>query len=325
LVKVSKSKIAIAVSGLIVLAPLMVALSDAADAAPRPAVILSASVGSLPASSALVVVQAGQPYGATAANHYIPAGFHYPAVADQTITSGTFSIGVPDSATLAKAVRLGYGIAEFNVLVYSGSRFTSEMIPVTLSSSGANGNIQGLAQASARQVRMPRFRAFSTMPAAMRRAVRSMAISEGGAIHQANPQCVSVAYESPKEVLTRIGEVHVGNDKGLKMRWNYYSAADTTLSVGEGLASLGPWSIDGTYTITNSLGGDGGFTAGRATLAYSDGDMWYQRYHWGGENCSYYTDQGVSAVGDSIEGSNIPPQTRTAGAALASIHTGMPG
>jgi hypothetical protein len=38
-----------------------VALSDAADAAPRPAVILSASVGSLPASSALVVVQAGQP------------------------------------------------------------------------------------------------------------------------------------------------------------------------------------------------------------------------------------------------------------------------
>jgi hypothetical protein len=302
-VKASKGKIAIAASCMAILAPLLAVFSATAQAQPRPAVILSASVGRLPAGSALVIIQVGLPYGASASNHYVPAGFHYPAVADQTVKTGAFSIGVPDSATLRRAASLGHGIAEFNVLVYSGSRFTSQMIPVTLSSSAANGNIQALAQAQGRQVSMHRFRAFSPMPAAMRRAFSSVRASNLRRLG-----CGPIALGSPEEDLTRIGEIHVGGDVGLSMRWKYDTTADTTLSVGGSTASeTGPWSYDGTFTATNSIGSSGGFTAGRDTLIYSDGDMWYQRYEWVGGMCTVgYTNQVVSAVGDSTEGSNSP-------------------
>lgn len=308
--KVSNGKIAIAASCVALLAPLAAVFSATAHAAPRPAVILTASTGSLPASSALVIVQAGLPHGAKASNHYIPAGFRYPAVAEQTINSDAFSIGVPESATLRRAGILGHGIAEFNVLVFSGSRFTSQMMPVTLTSSAAQGNVGALAQAQAPLVRMPRFRAFSPMPASMQRAVSTVrrAISEGGAIP---PPCTTSAVGSPAEDRTRIGEIHVGNDHGLTMRWKYSNTSDTTLSVGMSTSGdTGPWSGDGYYTTTNSLGSSGGFTATRATRIYSDGDMWYQRYRWRGSGspplCNYYTNQVVSAVGDSAEGTNSP-------------------
>jgi len=137
-------KSALAAISMSVLTSLVVA-SSVAQAGPKPAVVVSGSVGNLQGGSALVVVQVGLPWGANNPRH-IPAGFHYPEVAIQTITSRSFSIGVPDSATLRRAAKLGHGIVEFNVLVFSGSRFTSQMYPYTLTSAGANGNRQALVQ-----------------------------------------------------------------------------------------------------------------------------------------------------------------------------------
>jgi hypothetical protein len=144
------------------LAPLVVAAS-AAQAGPKPAVVLSGSVGSLRGGPALVVVQVGLPWGANNARH-IPVGFHYPAVAVQTITSRSFSIPVLASATLQRGATLGHGIVEFNVLVFSGSRFTSQMYPFTLNSAGANGNRQALAQAQSQAATLGKFRAFAPDP-----------------------------------------------------------------------------------------------------------------------------------------------------------------
>ena len=63
------------------------------------------------------------------------------------------------------------------------------------------------------------------------------------------------------------------------MRWTYYATSDTTLTVGLSTSGpTGPWSADGSYTTTNSLGDGSGFTAGNPTLIYTDGDEWYQRY-----------------------------------------------
>ncbi len=314
--KASKGKIAIAASCVAILAPLVAVFSATAQAAPRPVVTLTASAGNLPASSALAIVQVGLPYGANLSNHHIPAGFHYPAVAEQTINSGTFSIGVPNSATLREAGRLGNGVVEFNVLLFSGSRFSSQMIPVTLTPSAAGGNVQALAQAQSRLVPMQRFRAFSPMPASMRQAVSTVrrTLSTAGRVTSPNgiiPNlgCGPVADGSPKEVLTRIGEVHVGGDTGLTMRFVYNNTSDTTLSVGVSTSSdSGAWSADGSYTTTNSLGTSGGFTASKSTRVYADGDMWYQRYHWtgGAPLCAKWTNQVVSAVGDATEGSNSP-------------------
>jgi hypothetical protein len=130
--------------------------------------------------------------------------------------------------------------------------------------------------------------------------------------------CGAVADGSPKEDLTRIGEIHVGSTNGLSMQWNYYSTSDTTLTVGLSPSSdTGPWSASGSYTTTNSLGSGGGFLSGRKTLVYSDGDMWYQRYKWtgGAPLCAHWTNQVVSALGDSDRGSNSPPRNPYCGCA----------
>jgi hypothetical protein len=276
-------KFALAVLGISLLAPLLVA-SAAAQAAPKPAVVLSGSVGRLPGRSALVVVQVGLPYGANNPRH-IPAGFHYPAVAEQTITSRTFSIGVPDSATLQRARKLGHGVVEFNILIFSGARFTSEMYPVALTQAAANGNRQALGQAQSRSVTLSRFRAFGPDPASMRRALPVIRRRSPGV----PAVCAVEAWGNPVEDLTRIGEVHVGSASGLSMRWDYNNTSDTTLSVGISTSgATGPWSLNGTYTTSNSMGTSGGFTAGNATRVYSDGDMWYQRYKWLAM-CSYFT------------------------------------
>lgn len=171
-----------------------------------------------PYKSALVVVQVGLPYGANNPRH-IPAGFRYPAVAEQTITSRTFSIGVPDSATLQLARKLSHGIVEFNVLVFSGTNFTSEMYPVTLTQAAANGNRRALVQAQSRSVTLSRFRAFGPDPVSTCRALPAI---RRGAPAVPNRVCTSTAYGNPAEVLTRIGEVHVGSTDGLSMRWNAY-------------------------------------------------------------------------------------------------------
>ena len=99
------------------------------------------------------------------------------------------------------------------------------------------------------------------------------------------------------------------------MRWTYYSTSDTTLSIGFSTKSdTGPWSFDGTFTTSNSLGSGGGFTATNPTLIYVDGDMWYQRYIWY-DLCPGYTDQVATAVADSVEGSNSPPKNPYGGCA----------
>jgi hypothetical protein len=291
----------------------------AASAAPataaseaHPAVVLAGSLPHLPGRSALVVVQVGLPSGATKGGHS-PAGYLYPAVAEQEITAAGFRIAVPGSATLRQAVERGHGIVEFNVLAYSGRRQTSQMIPATLTDSGANGNRAALVQAQNRLVSMPRFRAFSAMRPSAWRTVESLWRNFTTA-HRLRADAIvpyrcagAIAVGNPVEDMTRIGEVHVGNVTGLSMRWNYYNTSDTTLSVGISYTSdTGPWSGDGSFSTSNSLGSSGGFTAPRATLVYSDGDMWYQRYHWQ-YPCDFYTTQVTQAVGDSVEGSSGPP------------------
>jgi hypothetical protein len=300
------------------LAPLVVAAS-AAQAGPKPAVVLGGSVGSLRGRSALVVVQAGLPWGANNPRH-IPAGFHYPVVAVQTITSRSFSIPVPDSATLRRAAMLGHGIVEFNVLVFSGSRFTSQMYPFTLTAAAANGNRQALAQAQSQAASLGKFRAFAPDPASVRHGVSLLRhnLAAQGSLSSRIAGCSTRAYGSPKEDMTRIGEIHVGSSKGLSMRWTYYATSDTTLTVGLSTSSpTGPWSADGSYTTTNSLGDGSGFTATNPTLIYTDGDEWYQRYVTSPQQplCGEWTNQVVSAVADSTEGVNSPARNPYGGCA----------
>lgn len=311
-------KLVLAAAGLSLLAPFIVA-STTALAGPKPAVVLSGKVGHLHGGSALIVVQVGLPWGANNARH-IPAGFYYPEVAMQTVTSRSFSIGVPDSVTLQRAAALGHGIVEFNVLVFSGARFTSQMYPFTLTSAAANGNQQALAQAQSRSAKLGKFRAFGPDPAPMRRTVTGIRRALAAQVSPSPPiaGCATETDGSPYEDLTRIGEVHVGSSAGLSMRWNYYATSDTTLTVGLSTSSdTGPWSEDGSYTTTNDMGSGGSFTATNPTLIYSDADEWYQRYHTVPSQplCAYWTTQVVSAVGDAVEGSNSPQRNPYGGCA----------
>jgi hypothetical protein len=276
----------------------------------RPAVVLAGPLGHLPGRAALVVVQVELPYGEAKGGH-APAGYHDLAVAEQQVTTGDFRIVVPDSAILQRAIGLTHGIVEFNVMAFSSQRWTSQMVPVALTTAAANGNRTALAQVQNRVATMPRFRAFSATSQAYWRTVVSRWRNLTAARHQRPDAlvpyvCVLKIQGKPVEDMTRIGEVHVGDDTGLKMVWNYYNTSDTSLSVGLSTGgSTGPWSFDGSATTSNSLGSSGGFTAYPQTVVYSDGDMWYQRDGWIG--CPFnWTTSVTSAVGDSRMGVNSP-------------------
>jgi len=197
-------------------------------------------------------------------------------------------------------MRAGNGTVNFDVYVFSGTRFTSQMVPAVLTPAAASGNVRADAQLRSGVVGMKKFRAFAPMTKAMRQA--------GAQAGTAAPDVCTFTQDGPQvEDNTRIGEVHVGSTSGLSMRWTYNSSADTTLNVG--FSTQGPngaWSIDGSVTVTNSLGTSGGYTASRSTTIYSDGDMWYERLIGGGACSGEWKTQVVSAVGDSGEGVNSP-------------------
>jgi hypothetical protein len=123
-------------------------------------VTLSGSVGSLPAASGVVLVEAELALGRNTNPQHVATKLEDVVVVSEQISGGAFRIGVPDSATLRKAEHLGNGNVNFIVLVDSGSRSTWQNVPVPLTTSAAVGNVTADATATGKYVNLPRFHAF---------------------------------------------------------------------------------------------------------------------------------------------------------------------
>ena len=247
--------VALAVSGL------SSGTASAEAAIAIPVVTLAGSLGTLPAGAATVVVRAELALNVDPRG--VPQELELVPVASATITSRAFSIPVPDSAAVQRAEAQWNGVVNFNILVTSGTRQTSEFVPAALAVSSSTRNPMALAVRVSDQVRVPAFPAFSA----------ATAVPHNG------PTCNWYAYGSMYQQSTRIGEVHVANVRGVSDTFWFKNQNDMTISVG--LSNTGPnsgYSYDGTIGLTNSLSANGSDTFGPGAVAYIDDTTNYQRY-----------------------------------------------
>jgi hypothetical protein len=270
------------------------ATAASAGAAPVPAVVLHGSVSNLPSGSAWVEVQAQVPVSKAAPNHRQAPTYEDIPVAVETINTPGFQIPVLESATLRRAERLGNGYVNFDVIVTAGFFVTTQYVSAAMTSTAAAGNMQAVAEVQSHQVALPPFRPFRRMTTQQSQLLSS---------HRPNV-CLIKPDGGEVEDTTRIGEAHVNDAAGLSMRYNYHTEADSSITVG--ISEDGTnWSTDGSVTVSNSIGSDGGFTAGDGTLIYVDGHIYYQKDFGYGCPFSFIVDA-VQAAGDAFEGVQGP-------------------
>lgn len=213
-----------------------------------------------PAGSGTLIVQAEQGH-----NVIDPRVLTDVQVASEKIDSGTFSIAVPQSAAVTKAEVNGW--VPFVLTVESGRDVTVQNISVPLAKKAANGNIGVARQLTDHVVALPPFGAF------YKSATRPL--TSPSLIYK----CDWVRYGSEKERTVRIAQMHLTKLPRLTMAWDYGTEADTTMSIGYSFTASGDWSTNGTYTATNTIGSDSGFSAtDRHDLRYIDGQAYFQRY-----------------------------------------------
>jgi len=88
-----------------------------------------------------------------------------------------------------------------------------------------------------------------------------------------------------------------------KVTWEYATQSDSTFGVGVSDSPTKGYTEGGSFTITNSMGGSGGFTAGPGFNRFVYGHFFRQRYQIAALNpiCSpLYMAKFVSSVGDSF-------------------------
>lgn len=266
-----------------------------------PVVTFSGSVGTLPASTATVTVQAQLALNVNSSG--VPQQLEEVPVASATITSPALSIPVPDSASLQQAELQGHGIVNFDILVTSGTSQTSEFVPAALTASATAANAAQLTVQKAHQVQVPAFPAFHAMSAGQ----EASAIPNNGGYG-----CFWSAYGSEYQDRTRIGEAHVANVSGVSDTFWFKTQNDMTISVG--LSYNGPgsgYTPDGNITLTNSLSANGSDAYGSGAVNYVNDTTNYQRYQLltnvGGHPCNQWMVQAVGSDADVYPGTNTPP------------------
>jgi hypothetical protein len=209
----------------------------------------------LPAGAGTVIVQAEQGHGRPD-----PAVLTDVTVARQAIGSGPFSVAVPRSAAITKAEVNGW--VPFVIIIKSGPDVTVQDVSVPVTPAAAGGNVAAVP----RTVRLARFAVFYAAPPALRARVIP-------------PPCRWSRYGRETESVVRIGQLHLTKLRGLSLAWDYGTEADTTMSVGYSDSPDKNWTISGTYTATNSLGTDSGFTIkNMRARRFAVGQAYFQRW-----------------------------------------------
>jgi hypothetical protein len=238
----------------------------------------------LPAGAGTVIVQAEQGHGRPDA-----AVLTDVTVAHQAIGPGPFSVAVPRSAAIAKAQVNGW--VPFVIIVKSGPDVTVQNVSVPVTAGAAGGNVAAVR----RTVALAPFAAFYAAPAAL----RARAIP---------PPCGWNRFGREVEKPVHIGQLHLTKLRGLSLTWDYGTEADTTMSVGYSDSPNKNWTLSGTYTATNSLGTDSGFTIrNMRARRFVVGQAYFQRWRKT-EGCveRTYRDQLDHMAGSSWMGGTGP-------------------
>jgi hypothetical protein len=271
------------------------------------------SAGALPASRAVVYVQAQLDLDVNAKG--VPQELDEVTVASEKVISGSFSVPIPDLATLAKAESYGHGSVNFQIVVVSGSRQTQLFVPAA-PAAATEASVQS--STAAPRVHVPAFPSFHAM-----NAVQLLGAPAGG-----GPSCTWHAYGNQWQQSTRIGEDHVANVPGVTDTFAFRIENDETVTAGLSYTSpKGNYSADGNVTITNSLSTNGSHIYGRNTDRYVNDDTIYQRYEdeFEGHSCREYMEQAVDSEGDVINGSGTPKPSPQGSCRKAPLHVALEG
>jgi hypothetical protein len=109
--------------------------------AATPVVMFTGSLGTLPASSAVITVRAQIPESAAAVGSTM--NMDAAVLGTETVTSPAFSVPVPNSAALQQAESAGHGVVNFLIEVKSGTSVTMEFVPATLTAAPAAATASG--------------------------------------------------------------------------------------------------------------------------------------------------------------------------------------
>jgi hypothetical protein len=254
--------------------------------------MLTGSLGTLPASTAVITVRAQIPESVASVGSTM--NMDAAVLGTETVTSPAFSVPVPDSATLQQAESKGHGTVNFLIEVISGTSATLEFVPATVTAAPASATASGAsplgspspsASASApatpaQQVQVPAFPPFRAMAAA------SQATAPASHCSGFNPD------GNEYQETTIVGEDHVANTPGVTDTFEFSTENDET--VGVALDEQGQFSASGSVTLTNSITGNGSHTFTQGQVAYVGDDTIYQEY----AGCLWYAgDYYSEAVG----------------------------
>jgi hypothetical protein len=112
--------------------------------------------------------------------------------------------------------------------------------------------------------------------------------------------CKSVAAGKPIEKINQIGQMQDSTSKGSQVSWDYKASADSTFGIGVSDSVTKNYTASGSFSITNSMSGSGGFSAGPGFNRFVYGHFYRQRYKNVGFCNKKYKIEFVSAVGDSF-------------------------
>jgi hypothetical protein len=272
---------------------LMPAYADASTYSPGTITV----TGAVPPATGSLTILAQVEVASQPGPHDVPGRLTDHTVARVSEPAGTaaFSLSVPRSPMIVSAAQQNRGIAEFDIMIESGRHVWSQYVPVAVASTSVTRSDDYSSQLSTHIVRLPKFPKMRSLPSSR----NELSLSQP----QDTTNCVWTKNGSEYEGITRIGQMHVADLTGMTDAFEYQNYSDTTETVGLSWSSASGYSVDGSVSITNSIGTDSGFTAGEATLRYVQSHMYYQQYYNNGAaSCpaGTYKVEAVQDAGDSF-------------------------
>ncbi len=178
-----------------------------------------------------------------------------PLTTDNVAAAGTQKLSVPITAAVLRSA--SSGMATFEFFAWFGDWEATSM--ASLPVAPAKGNVA----------------------AAIKTVIAPLTFSpyqKNGTPDFAPPPCTWIANGAVAERSNLIGQMQDSKAKGSEVDWDYSTAADSTFGVAVSGNLAKHYSVSGSFTITNSLGGAGGFGAGPGFDRYVYGHFYRQRY-----------------------------------------------
>lgn len=217
-------------------------------------------------------------------------------VVDKQSTNGggQFTVTLPNTTTVTGAAVNGW--VNTLTVVKNGNQSTANYQPVLIDRSNTSAG-------STQDLNSPTTVDEGTLAAAQTTSTTSTT--------SATPNDLTVCTwmrVNRSEQSTRVGEVHVANVSGMSGTFTWYTQDDSSFTVGMSTDGTN-WGVDGTFTLSASIGSNAELTDSAGQLDYVDDDMYYGKFeNNGAASCPgvRYKTHVIGSVGDVFRGTNTP-------------------